>query len=188
MKKFKFFNLESLNPASNCSDLNQLVNLRGKALTLQTIIILIGLLLHYLFTIIGNKLSMPIYSHISTVIAILLLVFIISSAIYISSIFKRIVAIKKEPNNFRDVYDSFIWTITIKNQEVAPDINKLSFLGKWTFVTATKKNVNYYYRLESTFSSEDIISNISTHLNIDKKLISTADSRTFAYLNWILPL
>ncbi|MFW7402365.1 hypothetical protein ACODG4_05905 [Vagococcus fluvialis] len=63
-------------------------------------------------------------------------------------------------------------TVAFKNVSEKPDINKLNFLGTWVFVTERKKKKDFYFKLKTDMSREDLIAEISSILNIDKESIS----------------
>ncbi|NKC67366.1 hypothetical protein [Vagococcus fluvialis] len=76
-------------------------------------------------------------------------------------------------------------TIAFKNMTEKPDINKLNFLGTWIFVTERKKKQEFYFKLKTNFSREDLITDISSILNIDKESISITAPGDLFGLNFL---
>lgn len=63
-------------------------------------------------------------------------------------------------------------TIIIKGITNKPDISKLSYLGNWRFLRESKTKAEYYFKLDSSLSREEIKQEVSHLLSIDQENIS----------------
>lgn len=68
------------------------------------------------------------------------------------------------------------WLIGLEKMEQSPNIEKLKFMGEWNSPVVAKNGRDYYYRLQTNLSEEEIQENLVDILHISKDQIKIVPS------------
>lgn len=155
------------NELSNESELNFLKHRRNQLTNFQISLIILGILLWLLIEVLFKiQLKSMVLPIMFTLVVIGLL-----SLIPGHLITKQVKKLESKLGKFAPFMIPTL-NVAFKNMSEKPDINKLNFLGTWIFITEKKKKKEFYFKLKSDLSREEIKESISSILNIDKNTIS----------------
>lgn len=114
---------------------------------------------------------------------VVVLIVCIISLLVSKKINKRISFLQERTGDFSDIWAPTL-TVIIEHPLTSINIDQLSYIGNWRLIVVTNKKNDHYYKLESNFSEDEIISNVVEVLRIKPEQIKIVSYLGLFPIGW----